>query len=184
MDVDDKLIDAARALVEKANKLVDESLPRKLAEIVKQHSFAGVAAAWVPVPGLDIAASVAAIWGMYYRINDELQLPFTENVTKSVASGVATNLAAYAGVAGVSSLLKAIPGVGTIAGAVVMSAAVYALTLASGYIYMKVLTVVLSEKGPLNITEQDFKRAVAKVMADVNGIASFFEGAKKSYKRK
>ena len=58
---------------------------------------------------------------------------------KSIASGVATNLASGLAMAGVASALKFIPGIGSIGGAVLMSASMYGLTLTSGYIYLKAL---------------------------------------------
>ena len=181
--IDEKLLKAAVALVKAANKQLDVLMPAKLAEIVKVHAALGVGAAWIPIPGADMAAGVAAIWGMYYRINGELQLPFAENVVKSVASGVGTNLAAYLGVLGVASMLKFIPGLGTVAGAVAMSAAAYALTLASGYVYMKVLTLLLGQKNANDITQSDLKEAVAQVMSDKDDVKSFIHDAKKSARK-
>ena len=89
------LLKTAWELVEAANKSVDKNMPDRLASIVKQHAVAGVGAAWIPIPGASIAAGAAAVWGMYFRINSELNLSLSENVVKSIASGVATNLAAY-----------------------------------------------------------------------------------------
>jgi hypothetical protein len=112
MGVNEKLIEAAIKLVEAAHKELDAAMPERLAGIVKLHAALGIAAAWIPIPGVDLAAGIAAIWGMYYRINHELELPFGENIVKSVASGVGTNLAAYFGVVTVAQILKFIPGLG------------------------------------------------------------------------
>lgn len=180
MGVDEKLLKAAIALIKAANKQLDELMPAKLAGIVKTHAALGVGAAWIPVPGADIAAGVGAIWGMYYRINSELKLPFTENVIKSVASGIGTNLTAYMGILGVASTLKLIPGIGSVAGAIAMSAAAYALTLASGYVYMKVLTLLLGNKSARDITQSDLRDAVTQVMNDKEDVRSFVRDAKKS----
>src|SRR5690242_19200542 len=95
-----RLMGMAVKLVVAAHKEIDDAMPEKLAKIVKLHSALAVGAAWVPVPGVDIAACAANIWTMYYRINSELNMPFGENVVKSLASGVVTNVSAgYLGIA-------------------------------------------------------------------------------------
>jgi hypothetical protein len=91
MGIDERLLHAAMELVKAANKQVDSMLPGKIAGIVKSHAALAVGSSFIPIPGADFAAGVAAIWGMYFRINGELQLPFRDNVIKSVASGVGTN---------------------------------------------------------------------------------------------
>lgn len=183
MGVDEKLLHAAFELVKAANKQIDEALPGKIAGIVKTHSLLAVGSAFVPIPGADLAAGIAAIWGMYYRINNELQMPFKDNVIKSVASGVGTNLAAYASMLAVGSALKFLPVVGTIPAIAIMSAAAYALTLASGYVYLKALTMLLGNQRADQISDADLKGAVDDVLGDKNEIKSFFNDAKKSYKK-
>jgi uncharacterized protein (DUF697 family) len=185
MGVEDKLLKVAVKLaVKAANRGIDEVMPEKLAGIVKIHAVLGVGAAWVPVPGASFAAAVASIWSMYYRINKMLNMPFRENVIKSVASGVGTNLARYLGIITVAEGLKFIPGIGSLASALILSTAQYALLLASGYVYMKSLTLLLDKKSVENVTESDFNDAVAQVMSDQESIKSFINEAKKSYKNK
>ena len=96
------------------DKAADETLPAEIANVVKLHSKIAVGSAWIPIPGADMAAGTANIWGMYARVNNKLGLPFGENVMKSIGSGVATNLASYLALNGVASALKFIPGVGSV----------------------------------------------------------------------
>jgi uncharacterized protein (DUF697 family) len=182
MGADAHLLHAAVKLVQVAHKGLDQAMPAKLAGIVKTHAAMGVAAAWIPIPGADFAAGAAAIWGMYYRINEYLKLPFSENVVKSVASGVGTNLAAYCAALAVGDALKWFPGLGSLAGALVMSAAAYALTLASGYVYMQALTLLLQEKKADDITESDWGSAVNQVMSDRESVRSIINEARTSYR--
>ena len=107
-------------------------LPKEIANVVKTHSKLAVGSAWIPVPGADVAAGAAVIWGMYVRINNKLGIPFGENIMKSIGSGVATNLASYLAMTGVASAIKVIPGIGSLGGAILMSASLYAVTLAAG----------------------------------------------------
>jgi hypothetical protein len=122
---------------------------------------------------------------MYVRINRELDLPFSKNFIKSIATGILSNLASNAAilaVVGFGSALKILPGVGTFASYAVMSATVYAATIAAGYVYMKALAALLKNKTAGEVKEEDFKAAVAKVMEDKATVQSIFKSAKESYK--
>lgn len=183
MGWDEKLLEVAFKAVKAANNGVDSALPAKIAGIVKAHAAVAAGAAWIPVPGVDVAASAGAVWGMYYRINDELGLPFGKNIVKSVASAVGTNLAATVGLLTVGSFLKVIPGLGSVAGAVLMTAALYGVTMASGFVYLKVITALLEQKSAKDVTDSDFKAAVERVTSDRKELTSFIQDAKASYKK-
>jgi len=184
MDVDQTLLDNAKKLVELLDLIADKTLPQQIVDIVKLHAKLVVGSAWIPIPGVDIAASAASIWGMYVRINKKINLPFGENIIKSIGSGVATNLAGYVAVSATGSLLKLIPGLGSIGGAVLMSAASYAATLASGWVYLSALTKLAAKKRGKNISESDLKNSVDEVLNNCKStIQDFIDSAKKSYKR-
>ena len=101
---------------------------------------------------------------------------------KSIGSGVATNLASYAAMSGVASALKFIPGIGTIGGAVLMSATLYGLTLASGWIYLNALSLVAAKKGNA-FSASDISKAVNDLLRDKTTIKNFIDEAKKTYKK-
>lgn len=183
MDVDQTLLDNAKRLVKLLDLIADNTLPQQIVGIVKDHAKYAVGSALIPIPGVDVAASAAAIWGMYVRINNKINLPFGENIMKSIGSGVATNLASFAAVSAVGSLLKFIPGIGTIGGAVIMGAATYAATLASGWVYLTALTKLAERKQAKNISESDLRNGVDEVLKDKSAIKDFFESAKKVFKR-
>jgi uncharacterized protein (DUF697 family) len=152
---------------------------KELSDIIKQHALAATGIAFIPVPGLDVAAVVANIWVMYARINDAVGVSFGENVLKSIASGVVANLvsaipAATLGlVAG--SILKFIPGLGTIGGIAVEAAANVAMLYVAGKVYLKSLEVLINRKQPL--TEENIKRASKDVTKDGEFIkAAYTEG--------
>lgn len=181
MDVDKTLLKAALKLVKLLDKTADETLPQEIADIVKLHSKLAVGSAWIPVPGADVAAGAATIWGMYIRINGKIDIPFGENVMKSIGSGVATNLASYAAMSGVASAMKFIPGIGTIGGAILMSATLYAVTLASGYIYLQALCLVAEKKGR-DFDASDVTKAIGEIMKNQSVVKDFINSAKKAYK--
>lgn len=126
-------------------------------------------------------ASPSGIWGMYLRINKKIDVPFGENIIKTIGSGVATNLAGYIAVSGVASALKCVPFIGTIGGAVIMSAAQYALTLASGYVYLKALSFAAGRSSDGSITGDALSSAVNEVLQETGFLKSFIEQAKKDY---
>lgn len=182
MNVDEKLLKSAVKLVQLMDKTADKNLPQEIANVVKLHSKLAVGSSFIPVPGADIAAGAASIWGMYVRINSKLGIPFGENVMKSIGSGVATNLAGYAAMTGVASALKFIPGIGTIGGAVIMAASMYGITLASGWIYLKALSALAQRSGK-NFNAQDISKAVNDFLKEKSVIKEFINEAKKSYKK-
>ena len=180
MDVNGKLLKASIKLVGVMDKVADKNLPKEIADVVKLHSKLALGSAWIPVPGADMAAGAASIWGMYVRINSKLGIPFGENVMKSIGSGVATNLASYVAMGTVASALKFIPGIGTLTGAAIMSASLYGLTMASGWVYLNALCALAEKKGN-NFSVSDISSAVNSMLKDKSAIKEFIDSAKKSY---
>ncbi|MGN1173328.1 MAG: hypothetical protein ACI4SO_06030, partial [Muribaculaceae bacterium] len=160
---DSKLARTAIKLVMLMDKGADELLPKQIVDVVKLHSKLAVGSAWIPVPGVDVAAGAANIWGMYVRINNKLGIPFGENVMKSIGSGVATNLVSYLAMSGVASAIKLIPGLGTLSGAILMSASLYAITLTAGWVYLNALCTVAEKKGK-TFSGSDISNAVNDVL--------------------
>ena len=176
------LLKTSIKLVKLLDKGADTMLPQQIVDVVKLHSKLALGSAWIPVPGADVAAGAASIWSMYVRINNKIGLSVKDNALKTIASGVATNLASYAATAGVASALKFIPGIGTITGAVLMSATIYAMTLASGYVYLKALTY-MAEKNGKNLDMSGLSDAVKRVLQEKGIIREFIDTAKKNYKK-
>lgn len=180
--VNEELLEIATKLVKLLDKEADKLLPKEIVDVVKLHSKLAVGSAWIPVPGADVAAGAANIWGMYIRINKKIDIPFKENIIKTIGAGVATNLVSYIAVSGVASSLKFIPGIGTLGGALILSASLYAVTLASGWVYLKALCTLAEKDGPqINIDE--LHNAVNDVLMQKGLIKNFIKQAKKDYKK-
>ena len=64
-----RLLRSAKNLVETMDKMADKNLPEEITEIVKLHAKLAVGSAFIPLPGIDVAASATSIWTMYLRIN-------------------------------------------------------------------------------------------------------------------
>ena len=181
MNAEKKLLEVAVDLVKLLNKEADKRLPKEIADAVKLHSTLAVGSAWIPVPGADVAAGAANIWGMYIRINKKIGIPVKENILKTIGAGVATNLASYMVTSGAASLLK-LTGVGYLWGAAIMSASLYAVTLASGFVYLKALTALARKSGG-NLNISDIPKAVNDILKEKNIIKDFIDSAKKEYKK-
>lgn len=175
-----ELFQVAKELVVILDKTADATLPKQIVDVVKLHAKLAVGSAWIPVPGADVAAGAANIWSMYARINGKINIPLKENVLKSIGAGVATNLTSYIAVSGVASALKFIPGIGSVGGALLMSASLYAVTLVSGWVYLKALCIAAKRDGA-NIKASDFKIAIDEVLSNKNLIKNLIKVAKNDY---
>ena len=175
---DKKLLELAFELVQRLDKVADKNLPQEIVDVVKLHSKLAVGSAWIPIPGADVAAGAATVWGMYIRINNKIGLSFSDNVIKSIGSGVATNLASYIAMSGVASAMKFVPGIGTLGGAIVMNA----VTLVSGWIYLKALCT-LAEKDGSNLKMENLSGAVKEVLKQKGLIKDMISQAKKEYRK-
>lgn len=175
-----ELIQVARDLVNILDKTADAALPKEIVDVVKLHAKLAVGSACIPVPGADMAAGAANIWAMYARINGKIDIPIKENILKSIGAGVATNLTSYIAMSGVASALKFIPVIGSVGGAVVMSASLYAVTLVSGWVYLKALCIAAKRDGG-HINPSDFKVAIDEVLSNKGLIKNLIKTAKNDY---
>lgn len=176
------VVHAAKTAVESIDKSMRDSAPDEVVNVIQTHAVAAVAAAWIPVSGLDVAALTANTWAMYVRINRKLGISFSENLMKSIGSAVAANLASNLAVAGIGSVMKWIPGIGTVAGGLLMSATMYGVTVGAAWIYLVALVHwVRKGKG----SEESLKEVINKVMTEqrdeINGI---IKSGKKEYKKR
>lgn len=150
-------------------------------------AVAGVGSGWLPGAGALVAtgAWVAAIWGMYVKINKDLGITIKDNVLKSLASALLTNLIASVG--GIilmlvgSTLLSLIPGLGT-AGAIAIDGAIgYVTVFASGVLYIKLLTKLFKAGNGFNLSENNVKR-MAKDIITESDVEKIIKEGKKSFK--
>jgi uncharacterized protein (DUF697 family) len=198
---EDALVDQTRDMINALNhmrqitggldQIVDDNLPYQIADIVKFHSkgaaAAAVGSAWIPGAGgtAAILASAGFIWSMYARIGSEINLPMSENILKTLGSGVATNLASGMAASWVmSSVFSLFPGIGSIGASVVMGGTCYALTLASGYVYLKIMTALfISGVDPTKMSEQELNN-MAKNIANDSDVKDVMNTARQAYKPK
>ena len=171
---------AAVLAVKALDKEMRTTVPSDIVDCIQLHAGLSVAAAWIPVGGLDVAALTANIWTMYVRINNMLGISFSENMMKSIGSAVAANLASNLAITGVAAAVKYIPIFGTITGGVLMSATMYGATIGAAWIYlMAIVNWVKKGKG----SGYDLKSCVNDVMAQNKGkIDDIINNEKSNYK--
>ena len=139
------------------NAAADKVLPADIVKIVKKHGALAVGSSFIPVGGLDVAAATVNIWTMYIKINRKLGIKFSMHKTKSIVSAVLSNLVQNFGTAVVASGLK-YTGVGIPAAIAIQSAALYALTMTSGWVYLKTLTnMALHDKDVDEVLKETMK---------------------------
>lgn len=130
------LYPAAAMAIKALDNGMRSTLPDDIVDCIQTHAGIAAGSAWIPIPGADLAAITCNIWTMYIRINSKLGISLNSNVIKSIGSAVAANLTGNIAAAGIGSVLKLIPGIGTIAGGIVTSATLYGSTLAAAWIYL------------------------------------------------
>lgn len=180
---------AAYALCNALHKSGPALLGKEIAGIVEKHAIgaaaAGLGAAWIPGVGgtAAVVASAGFIWSMYYRINSKIGVPFNKNILKSVATAICTNLVATAvSSIVVSSLLTFVPGLGTLAGDLIMTAVSFALVWSSGLVYLKVLTRFAESDVDLNSVSEEDLKAMAEEVLSKEDLKGMMKQAKQQFK--
>lgn len=108
--------------------MTHEEKRAKASELIKNHVGFSLGAALIPMPGADLLAVSAVQLNMLRALAKTYDLGFMDTLGKNIISAVAGGSVARLG----ASLVKAIPGVGTIVGELSMPALSGASTYALG----------------------------------------------------
>lgn len=123
------------------NFMLHEEKMARADEIIKNHVGFSLGAALMPLPGADLLAVSAVQLNMLRQLAKLYQVSFMDVLGKNIISAVAGSSAARVG----ASLVKAIPGVGTVIGELSMPA----LSGASTYALGKVVATHFDKGGTL-----------------------------------
>ncbi|GAA8641945.1 GTP-binding protein [Helicobacter pylori] len=145
-------------LIQKANIQV-----RKQAMIDESKNIihlASVAATWVgliPIPFSDALAIAPIQAGMIYKMNDAFGMDLEDSVAASLIIGLlAVTAIGQTAKTIVANLIKFIPGVGSVVGAVISGATAVVITEGIGFAYLKVLeTCFNDEMGEVKLPAMD-----------------------------
>jgi small GTP-binding protein len=136
----------SRGLVDKARQRVEASIDRRAWEIVDRHMWsAGGAAALSPFPVVDLAAGCAVSTKMIldlarvYRqdVDMEVAVNLLGQQGKNLLAVLGTSAATPAVTSMIASLMKTVPGIGTVAGGVLQGLVQAVVTRWIGGIFIK-----------------------------------------------
>lgn len=191
MNVGHLLVSALRAFEQVQNEYIKKEKLEAVADTIQgcaiAAAIAGVGSGWLPGAGslVATAAWVAAIWGMYVKVNHDLGIKIRDNVLKSLASAFLTNI-----IASVGSLIVAyafgfvisfIPGFGTASAIAVDGFLGYVTVYTSGLLYIRFLTKVLKVKGNLDFSDIDVAAMAKETVKEAN-IKNIIKEGKASFK--
>lgn len=101
-------------------------------DIVKNHVIAATGVSLIPVPLADLAAVMGIQVKMAYSLSKLYDVPFKEKLVRSLLTSLVSGAGASLAMSGLASLAKAVPGLGSVAGAAGVSATSAAVTYATG----------------------------------------------------
>jgi uncharacterized protein (DUF697 family) len=110
-----------------------EERTQRANDIIKNHIGFAASAGLIPVPGADLAAVTAVQLNMLRQLANLYQVKFMDNIGKNVISAIAGSSVARLA----ASLVKIIPGVGTVVGDMSMAAMSGASTYALGKMFSR-----------------------------------------------
>ena len=128
-------------IVNSISEMNHEEKVQKANDIIKNHVGFAASAGLIPFPGADIAAVTAVQLNMLRLLAKLYDVSFMESIGKNIITAIAGSSIARLG----ASLIKIIPGVGTVIGEMSMSA----LSGASTYGLGKVFANHLAKGGTL-----------------------------------
>lgn len=137
------------------------------------------------VPGaagvVAVLAQAGFVWATYLKINGILGLSFSENIIKTIASAILTNLVVNAGtllLAGAAStVLSFVPGIGSAIAAAINCTMGYVVIFVSAVLYLKLITKMAQDDGTIMLDESDStKDAIKNVVKDADLGALIAEG--------
>ena len=136
--------------MKKSKVRMPRKLERKCRVAIHSATTAAAAAGAIPIPMSDAVPITAAQIGMIVALGKAFDITLSQAAAKSIAS---VTLTQQAGRAVASGILKMIPGVGTIAGAIVGASTAAALTEALGWIVADDFYRMSKGEEPENIIE-------------------------------
>lgn len=120
-----------------AVEIEELSTLQKARKLVRNHSYISTGIGLIPFPVMDMVAISANQLTMLARLSNLYEVPYKKNLVKSLLSVLLYDLSAAGAVRVTSSLVKSIPVVGQVAGAIAMSGYSLAATYAIGQVFIQ-----------------------------------------------
>lgn len=130
-------------------------------------------------------ACVAAIWTMYVKINKHLGISVKNNILKSLASAMLTNLIASAGLNILiligAAAINFIPGL-QYASTIIYGTLAFVSVYASGILYIKLLTKIMRAKKDIDSSDVDLNQ-MAKDIVNESNVSDILKEGKEMFKQ-
>lgn len=120
-------------IVNTFSEMNQEERAQKANDIIKNHIGFAASAGLIPIPGADLAAVTAVQLNMLRQLANLYDIKFMENIGKNIITAIAGSSIARVA----ASLVKIIPGVGTVVGEMSMAAMSAASTFALGKMFAR-----------------------------------------------
>lgn len=121
--------------------MTDEARDEQASQLVDRFSLWAGAAGLVPIPLLDVAVVGGVQLQMLRKLSEIYGVPFSDNMGKSVLASVAGAVipasTATTTAMGVGSMVKGLPGIGTMVGALTMPVFSAGATYVIGKVFMQ-----------------------------------------------
>ena len=105
--------------------------------MVRQHLLAGTAMSAIPLPMLDVTALMSTQLHLLDKLSQHYAIPFDKKLARLKLLALLGSMLPATTLMGLSSLSKLIPGIGTIAGGVSVSALSGAMIYATGSVFIR-----------------------------------------------
>ena len=103
---------------------------------IKNHVIASMGLSLIPVPLVDVSALTATQLSLLQKLCLYYDIPFEEGDLKPLLTALISGATPVLGIVGISSLVKVIPGIGTLAGTASLSVLSGAITYAVGQTFV------------------------------------------------
>jgi len=103
---------------------------------IKNHIIASMSMSLIPVPLVDVSALTATQLSLLQRLCLYYDIPFEDGDLKPLLTALISGATPVLGIVGISSLIKTIPGIGTLAGTASLSVISGTITYAVGQTFM------------------------------------------------
>ena len=120
-------------LVNTFSEMNQEEKAQRANDIIINHVGFATSAGLIPIPGADLAAVTAVQLNMIRQLAKQYDIKFMDNIGKNLITAVAGSSVARVA----ASLVKIIPGVGTVVGEMSMAAMSAASTFALGKMFAR-----------------------------------------------
>ncbi|MBJ6609850.1 MAG: DUF697 domain-containing protein [Candidatus Thiothrix moscowensis] len=114
-----------------------QPLAQRAEQLIKDYAFGSSLTGFIPIPLLDTVGLIGVQRVMLMRLSKLYGVPFSKHLAKAWISTLMTGLAPKAATPLVGSMLKLIPGVGTLAGGATTAALGGASTYAIGKVFQQ-----------------------------------------------